>query len=102
MNTGWVICKGCGAEYFIEHKKYPVKDEGDSLSCEKCGELLHKWGKGTDDYILFTKEQMQKIEKEKALIPRCDCGAKMLKRKGKWGYFWGCSKFPNCQKTKKI
>lgn len=38
-----------------------------------------------------------------ATIKTCpDCGEVMVKRKGKYGEFWGCSGYPNCKHTEKI
>lgn len=34
------------------------------------------------------------------IMPQCpSCGSDMQKRTGKFGEFWGCSKFPNCTTT---
>lgn len=30
------------------------------------------------------------------------CSSKMVKRKGKYGEFWGCSRYPKCNFTKKF
>lgn len=36
-------------------------------------------------------------------MPKCpECGAKMKKRKSKYGPFWGCTKYPECKGTRKI
>lgn len=35
---------------------------------------------------------------EETLCP--DCGSKMISRTGKFGVFWGCSKFPECKGTR--
>ncbi len=45
---------------------------------------------------------LEKQEKThpKVLCPKC--GAKMVKRKGKFGEFYGCSDFPRCRGTRKI
>jgi ribosomal protein L37AE/L43A len=29
-----------------------------------------------------------------------ECGSKMVSRKGQFGVFWGCSKYPNCKGTR--
>lgn len=43
------------------------------------------------------------IEKAYADIPRCEkCGQTMVRRKGKYGEFWGCSGYPGCTFTKNI
>ena len=34
-------------------------------------------------------------------MPKCDkCGKPMLLREGKYGKFYGCSNYPDCQNTK--
>ncbi len=35
---------------------------------------------------------------EETLCP--DCNSKMISRTGKFGVFWGCSKFPDCKGTR--
>jgi len=29
-----------------------------------------------------------------------DCGGEMISRKGQYGMFWGCKKYPNCRGTR--
>lgn len=38
------------------------------------------------------------LEKEKCL----KCNGYLIKRKGKFGQFYGCSNFPKCRFTKKV
>lgn len=45
--------------------------------------------------ISQTKEKV-----EKGICPKC--GNPLVKRKGQYGMFWGCSKYPYCNFTKKI
>jgi ssDNA-binding Zn-finger/Zn-ribbon topoisomerase 1 len=99
MSIGWVKCPQCGEEYYIKHIKFPFKDDGSSLECLKCNTTLHRWGKGTDDYVLRTKEDMKKVQESEESRPTCVCGAKMTRRSGQNGLFWGCSRFPNCRHT---
>ena len=37
---------------------------------------------------------------ESEICPRCN--GKIIKRKGKNGYFYGCSNYPKCRYTKNI
>ena len=37
---------------------------------------------------------------ENRYCPRCHSALK--KRKGRFGYFWGCSGFPNCRYTENV
>jgi DNA-directed RNA polymerase subunit RPC12/RpoP len=100
VETGWVTCR-CGQEYFIKHIKYPTVDRGDSLKCPSCGYELARWGKGTDDYLLITKEQLERQLAEEAKAPRCSCGVKMVLRSGPYGSFYGCANYPDgCNETK--
>lgn len=50
-------------------------------------------------------EELGKIWKEKNITPSdilCpQCGAEMIRRKGKFGEFYGCSNFPRCRGTRK-
>lgn len=39
---------------------------------------------------------------EAMMGPVCPCGAHMVERKGKNGFFWGCCRFPDCRETMKI
>lgn len=40
------------------------------------------------------------VTSEVKMCPECKTG-KMLKRKGKFGSFWGCSNYPKCRNTQK-
>jgi DNA helicase IV len=33
---------------------------------------------------------------------KCECGDYMVKRKGIYGWFWGCASFPECRKTVQV
>lgn len=54
------------------------------------------------DYILsllFPTGSEEKKE-DKTTVPECPiCGAKMKLKTGKFGKFWGCSRYPNCSGT---
>lgn len=96
---GWVTCD-CGEESYIRHIKHPVTDKGDTLECPNCNREIFRWGKGTDDYILVTKEQMRRSQEEEAKKPTCRCNMKMVLRSGIHGFFYGCAHFPNgCNET---
>ena len=44
-------------------------------------------------------EETRKVQPE-VLCPKC--GAEMVKRKGKYGEFYGCSNYPTCRGTRKL
>lgn len=59
---------------------------------QKCYErLLEIWQKKQE-------ERQQKEGEEEPCCPQCGCI--LIKRKGKFGFFWGCSGFPDCRYTK--
>ncbi|MBQ3219167.1 MAG: NERD domain-containing protein [Clostridia bacterium] len=51
----------------------------------------------TSEHVNNIKQQQKGIEN--GICPRC--GAKLVLRDGKYGSFWGCSKFPRCKFIKK-
>lgn len=49
------------------------------------------------------KEEPEKEPEPEGEVPKCEkCGSDMVKRKGKTGWFWGCSGFPDCKGTRQI
>lgn len=67
--------------------------------------------KGKESFETFYQNQILGLKflivkaKEIEIKPSADaiicpnCGKLMVKRKGKNGYFWGCSGFPECKTT---
>ena len=39
---------------------------------------------------------------ESGQVPMCSCGGYWVKRRGKYGEFFGCSSYPTCTNTKKV
>lgn len=105
-----IICPNCKTEYYLHEIKMPFKDEGGTLHC-KCGTKLYSYPKGTRDYSLEEcslyherlKREQDRIAWEEANYPKCKCGVTMVVRKGAYGEFFGCRRFPNgCNDTKKV
>ena len=48
---------------------------------------------------LIEKAKILKITTSSNAVICPNCGKPMVKRKGKNGYFWGCSGFPECKTT---
>ena len=70
-----------------------IKDRTKPTICVYCGETatrLNKWNQPV------CKDHIINGEKER---PCPECGAPMKIRQGKFGYFWGCTGFPHCDKT---
>jgi ssDNA-binding Zn-finger/Zn-ribbon topoisomerase 1 len=53
---------------------------------------IYKRGKGKKKEIEMNKENNMKCKK---------CKSQMVLRNGKFGQFWGCTKFPKCKGTQK-
>jgi len=87
------------------------------ISCEKCGNpMVIKWGKHGEFLACSaypkcrtTKEFKRgeageiKVQEAEATGEVCEkCGAPMLVRRGKFGQFLACSKYPACKNTRSI
>ncbi|MFA4873974.1 MAG: type I DNA topoisomerase [bacterium] len=87
------------------------------ISCEKCGSpMVIKWGRhgeflacSTYPKCRTTKEFQRGedgsivVSKETATDERCElCGSPMIKRRGKFGEFLACSRYPECKGTRSI
>lgn len=80
--------------YHVPLKKKTIK------SCKECGCNLNDDGtcKNCQVNQKIYKRLKKYIEKE----PKCPvCNSDMVLRTGKYGKFYGCSKFPYCKGTKK-
>ncbi|MFA6257743.1 MAG: topoisomerase DNA-binding C4 zinc finger domain-containing protein [Candidatus Paceibacterota bacterium] len=51
------------------------------------------------NFIKVTKV-LPKIKKRFSLSSCQLCGGKLIKKKGSYGYFWGCKNYPKCRFTK--
>jgi DNA topoisomerase-1 len=85
--------------------------------CEKCGgPMVIKWGrngsflacknypecKNTKEFLRLSDGSI-KILSEKTTDERCDvCGAEMRVKRGRFGEFLACSRYPECKGTKPI
>jgi ssDNA-binding Zn-finger/Zn-ribbon topoisomerase 1 len=52
-------------------------------------------------FILYLERKEAELAGRKDETVFCSCGREMLRRKGKWGEFWGCSGYPLCTNTKR-
>ena len=78
-----------GKGYFITTNKFTL--EAEKFAEDKPIELID--GQKLIKYIHLTKNETE----------RCPlCGGYLVRRKGKYGEFYGCSNYPKCHYTKKI
>lgn len=76
------------SEYFNISTEGAHRALNDCIMNQKCYEELGK--------------MMQKVKGGQPEILCPKCGAEMVKRKGMYGEFYGCSDFPRCRGTRKI
>jgi len=87
-----------------------------NINCEKCNiYMIIKWGKngsfiGCKNYPKCTNTKTYKKKNKKIIIikkkqheKKCKiCNAEMILKKGRYGIFFGCIKYPNCFYTSSI
>jgi DNA topoisomerase-1 len=91
--------------------------EETDISCEKCGEkMVIKWGyngeflacssypdcKNTKDFLRDESGSIQIMEVEKTDESCPNCGAEMVVKKGRYGKFIACTKYPECKTTRRL
>lgn len=55
-------------------------------------------GYSLEDIEALKKENKMTFKYDEILCPKCK--GPMISRKGKYGVFWGCKSFPNCDGTR--
>jgi DNA topoisomerase-1 len=86
-------------------------------NCEKCGSMMViKWGrngsflacsaypecKNTKEFIKHPDGKIEIVEEPKT-DEKCDvCGAEMVRKRGRFGEFLACSRYPDCKTTRPI
>lgn len=84
-----------GKAYFITTNKFTL--EAEKFAEDKPIELID--GFKLIKYIrLAEKDKIGNEENKSKICPKC--GGKLIKKFGKYGNFWGCSNYPNCDYTK--
>ncbi len=89
------------------------------LVCEKCGErkMVIKWGRNGEflacpgypecrNTMNFRREDGKVVPQKEEEVPvddKCpDCGAAMVMKRGRFGRFLACTRYPECKGTKPI
>ena len=67
-------------------------------------EILREFYKGFEGELSYAEDKIEKIQQEPEYTDEvCDiCGARMVKKVGRFGEFLACSKYPDCKNTKPI
>ncbi|MBE6538442.1 MAG: type I DNA topoisomerase [Ruminococcaceae bacterium] len=108
------------AEVTIEKDSYELPSEETDIICDKCGRKMviksGKFGKFAacpgypkcrNTKPLVEKEEVKEEKKVVVADFKCEkCGADMVLRNGRYGSFYACSRYPECnftkQKTKEL
>ncbi len=106
----------------LEKAKVTMRDvkkevEDTDIICEKCGKkMVIKWGyngefiacsafpecRNTKDFLRDEKGTIRIMEVEKT-DDRCPkCEAEMVVKKGRYGKFLACTKYPDCKTTRRV
>jgi DNA topoisomerase-1 len=101
----------------VEMKDWKRVEIPTEFSCEKCGKpLVIKWGRNGEFLACsgypeckntkeFTRDKDGRIElkPEPTTDEPCpNCGAQLIFRRGRFGEFWACSRYPECKTTKPV
>lgn len=101
----------------IEMKDLKKAEIPTELVCEKCGQpMVIKWGrngeflacsgypecKNTKEFTR-TKDGTIELVPEPTTEEKCPtCGADLIFRRGRFGEFWACSRYPECKTTRPV
>lgn len=86
-------------------KKYVQQNGTATLSSEQIVDAANRIRMLKESNTVTAKEHIEEIQKmqediQNNICPRC--GSALILRHGKYGDFYGCSKYPECKFTKKI
>jgi very-short-patch-repair endonuclease len=89
------------------NETYTSIKNGDMLECPKCGKIKpilefkdETLVTGVGRYCLNCKKNGATSSDTSLLCPSCK--SRMIKRSGRYGMFYGCSRFPYCKGTRKV
>lgn len=101
--------KRCNPSQFEEYKMYFLTKNNKSNDTQHFQKIALLSKSGGNLIICLNHDELfpsvsskdsQKSVQNNRICPRC--GGRLLKRKGKYGEFFGCSNFPKCKYTKNI
>jgi DNA topoisomerase-1 len=91
------ICDKCGSKMIIKTGRY-----GKFLACSNFPDCKNAKPLDNKGGVAKVDKELEKL-KEKFKGEKCEkCGSEMTVKKGKYGYFKGCSNYPKCKNIKNI
>lgn len=97
-------CRNCGrktSDLEIDHI-FPISKGGKS-NFDNLQTLCHWCNAEKSNYVVPWAVAPTTRKTDDGINRYCDvCGAPLIRRKGKYGDFYGCSNYPNCKFTKKL
>lgn len=89
------VCEKCGKNMIIRFGRY-----GKFLACSGFPECKNTRPLKNEEK---SSGGVNSTPRDETKAPDCDkCGAKMKLRQGRYGEFWGCSSYPQCQNIKDV
>lgn len=88
-----IICEKCGSRMIIKNGRY-----GKFAACPNYPECKNTKPLGRDGKV--ENEKQSNAEETDQICEKC--GSPMLKRRGRYGEFLACSRYPECKNTKQI
>ena len=112
LSLGFVVCDSLVAAFpdlFDYGFTAQMEDRLDAIANGRAKRVstLEEFWIGFSQALSRAKEEMPlahvKMEKAEPTGEKCPkCGSDLVRRKGKYGYFLGCSDFPRCKYVKKL
>ena len=88
------------------YKHSKSKKESSSTPVRKSNQAPNHVAQQTKKTVAISPSQQKLPERTKTVsrdVIKCPkCGSKMVMRKGRYGYFYGCSRYPYCKGTRSI
>jgi len=93
------LCPKCEEIRNIEEFKDSALISGYGRICNKCKETKKSEIRPATGVTKKPKAPLQTYVAGRTLCPKC--GSRMVLRSGRYGTFWGCSRFPYCRGTRR-
>jgi DNA topoisomerase-1 len=117
MSGFWDDFKGWLATAKVEMRNIKKEEKPTDIKCDKCGSpMVIKWGrngsflacsgypacKSTMEYRTDAEGKISAVPRE-VIDKKCpQCGAQLMKRRGRFGEFLSCTNYPDCKYVESI